>query len=53
VLILYTDGISDRASFDDYPQIRYQTTSTIAETIVTRYGKSHDDATCIVGRYKT
>jgi anti-sigma regulatory factor (Ser/Thr protein kinase) len=52
VLILYTDGISDRASFDDYPQLRYQTAATIAETLVTRHGKSHDDATCIVCRYK-
>jgi anti-sigma regulatory factor (Ser/Thr protein kinase) len=52
VLLLYTDGISDRASFDDYPQIRYQAAATIAETVVTRYGKSHDDATCVVCRYK-
>lgn len=52
VLLMYTDGVSDRATFDDYPQLKYQSASTIVETLITRYGKRHDDATCIACRYK-
>lgn len=51
VLVIHTDGVSDRASLDDYPQMRYQPVSTIAETLVTRYGKHHDDATALVARF--
>jgi anti-sigma regulatory factor (Ser/Thr protein kinase) len=51
VLLMYTDGISDRVSFDDYPQLRYQSAARIVETMLTRYGKKHDDATCLACRY--
>jgi anti-sigma regulatory factor (Ser/Thr protein kinase) len=51
VLLLYTDGVSDRASIKDYPQLRYQAASTVADTMITRYGKRHDDATCVACRY--
>lgn len=53
VLIIHTDGISDRTTFDDYPQLRYQSAETVAEKIVGRYGKRHDDATVVVCRFKT
>lgn len=52
VLVLYTDGIKERFELEDYPQLRYQSASVIAETIVDRFGKSHDDASCIVFRHK-
>jgi anti-sigma regulatory factor (Ser/Thr protein kinase)/serine/threonine protein phosphatase PrpC len=51
VLVLYTDGISDRFELSDYPQFRYHKAEAIARTIVERFGKSHDDATCAVLRY--
>ena len=51
VLVIHTDGISDRTRLDDYPQMRYQSASTVAETIVSRYGKRHDDATALVARF--
>jgi anti-sigma regulatory factor (Ser/Thr protein kinase) len=50
VLVIHTDGISDRAGLEDYPQMRYQPVSAVAETIVSRYGKHHDDATVLVAR---
>ena len=49
VLVIHTDGISDRAGLEDYPQMRYQPVST--ETLVTRFGKHHDDATALVARF--
>jgi anti-sigma regulatory factor (Ser/Thr protein kinase) len=51
VLVIHTDGISDRAGLEDYPQMRYQPVSTVAETLVTRFGKHHDDATALVARF--
>ena len=51
VLVIHTDGISDRTRLEDYPQMRYQSASTVAETIVSRYGKRHDDATALVARF--
>lgn len=51
VLLIHTDGISERLSPQDYPQLRYQSPETVAETIVARYGKRHDDATVVVARF--
>jgi anti-sigma regulatory factor (Ser/Thr protein kinase) len=50
VLILHTDGISDRTDFEDYPQLRYQGAETVADRILSQYGKRHDDATVVVCR---
>jgi anti-sigma regulatory factor (Ser/Thr protein kinase) len=51
VLLMYTDGVSDRDSFSGYPQLRYQDPATVVETILSRYGRYHDDATCLACRY--
>ena len=50
VLVLFTDGVKERFELQDYPQLRYEGAKTIARTIVTRYGKDHDDAGCVVLR---
>ena len=50
VVVLYSDGIKDRFELEDYPQLRYQGAATIARTVVERFGKHHDDATCVVVR---
>ena len=52
VLVLYSDGVKEQFELTDYPQLRYQDARTIARTIVTRFGKDHDDASCAVLRYK-
>lgn len=51
-LLAYTDGIKDRFQYSEYPQIRYQNVRLVAEEIVARFGKDHDDATCAVVRYR-
>lgn len=51
VLILHTDGISERTDFEDYPQLRYQGVETVADRLVSQYGKRHDDATVAVCRW--
>ena len=51
VIVLYTDGISDRFSSDDYPGVLRHAAKEVANNIVQRFGKDHDDAACIVVRY--
>ncbi len=50
LVAFYTDGVSDRFDVSEYPGIRYDRTPVIARTIVERFGKTHDDATCIALR---
>ena len=52
VVLLYTDGIQDRFRLQDYPQLLHQDAETISRTILRRFGKEHDDATCIAIRYE-
>jgi serine phosphatase RsbU (regulator of sigma subunit) len=52
VILMYSDGVSDRFGLDDYPQLLYESATAIARNIVHRFGKVYDDATCVVLRYK-
>lgn len=51
VLIMYTDGVSDHFGIEQYPQILCHSALAVAHKIVERFGKAHDDATCLVMRY--
>lgn len=51
LIILYTDGVSDRFSADDYPGVLHHAPKEVASNIVQRFGKDHDDAACIAVRY--
>ena len=51
VMLLYTDGVSDRFNVEEYPQINYHSASAIARKIVVSFGKPYDDATCLAMRY--
>jgi negative regulator of sigma-B (phosphoserine phosphatase) len=51
VIILYTDGVSDRFTADDYPGVLRHAPKEVAINIVQRFGKDHDDAACIAVRY--
>jgi len=52
LLVLYTDGVSDHFSSDDYPGVLHHAPEQVATNIVQRFGKDYDDATCIALRYK-
>lgn len=52
VIVLYTDGVQDRFELEDYPQLLYERAATVARNIVRRFSKAHDDATCLVLRYR-
>ncbi len=52
VVVFYTDGVSSHFRLDDYPKLHEDTVRAIASTIVYRFGKRHDDVTCIAVRYE-
>ncbi len=52
VVLLYTDGVKDRFELGDYPQLLHHRAESIAKTVIQRFGKQHDDATCIAIRYE-
>ena len=52
VVLLYTDGVKDRFQLKDYPQLLHHAAESIARTVIQRFGKDHDDATCIALRYE-
>jgi hypothetical protein len=47
VLLIHTDGIKSRFGMKDYPKICYERAQVIAKTIVEKFGRSYDDATCL------
>jgi serine/threonine protein phosphatase PrpC len=51
LIVLYTDGIHDRFTSDDYPSLHHHAPEDVARTIVDRFGKDYDDAACIAVRY--
>jgi len=51
MIVLYTDGVSDRFTAKDYPGVVHHAPKEVANNIVQRFGKDHDDAACIAVRY--
>jgi serine phosphatase RsbU (regulator of sigma subunit) len=51
LVVLYTDGVSDRFTVNDYPGVLHHAPQQVASNIVQRFGKDHDDAACIAVRY--
>jgi serine phosphatase RsbU (regulator of sigma subunit) len=51
MVLLYTDGVSDRFTQSDYPSLLIHSPSLVSSNIISRYGKGYDDAACIAIRY--
>jgi serine phosphatase RsbU (regulator of sigma subunit) len=51
LIVLYTDGVSDRFTSNDYPGVLRHAPKEVASNIVQRFGKDHDDAACVAVRY--
>lgn len=49
-LLIYSDGVGDRFETRDYPGLRSDHPDIAAKIIVERFGKDHDDASCLVLR---
>lgn len=50
LVLLYTDGVSDRFSAEDYPAMSLHSMEEVSRNVVQRFGKVHDDAACIALR---
>ena len=51
LVVLYTDGVQDRFTAEDYPSIFHHAPKDVVRTIIERFGKDYDDAACIAVRY--
>jgi len=52
LLLFHTDGVSERFGTSDYPEILGHDVRVVAGRIVKNFGKDHDDAGCIVAKYR-
>jgi anti-sigma regulatory factor (Ser/Thr protein kinase) len=50
IIVMYTDGISGRWSFNDFPELKSRPPVEIATALLERFGRANDDATVIVGK---
>ena len=51
IVVLHTDGVKTHFDPDECTWFRTGTARKVAANILHRYGKSHDDASCLVLRY--
>ncbi len=47
VLVMHTDGVSERFELKDYPRLLGHGPADITRSLVRRFGKDHDDAGCV------
>lgn len=50
VLVLHTDGVTSRFSLGEYPQLISDEPSIVSREVVRRFGRTYDDAACIITR---
>jgi len=51
LIVLYTDGVSDRFTTAEYPGVLRHAPKDVVRNILDRFGKDHDDSACIAIRY--
>lgn len=51
VLVLHSDGVEGAFSEEEEPKLLLHNAQWVARDIVRRFGKQHDDATCVVFRW--
>ena len=52
LVLLHTDGVRERFSPDDCPDVAHLAPKDVVRAIVGRFGKDYDDAACIALRYR-
>jgi len=51
LILLYTDGVSDRFTTNEYPGVLRHAPKEVVRIVLDRFGKDHDDSACIAIRY--
>jgi serine phosphatase RsbU (regulator of sigma subunit) len=52
IVVMYTDGVKTHFNPSEYPRLQTDNPRAAAANIVDLFGKSHDDASCVVMRYR-
>jgi len=52
VVVIYSDGVRTHFAASAFPRLRTDSPHAIAAQIVHRFGKWHDDASCVALRYR-
>ncbi len=52
LILMYTDGISNKFRFDPRSGVQQQRASIIANMLVREFGKSYDDAGCVALKFR-
>ena len=52
LLLMTTDGVKEHFAADEYPGLLGDSPAVAARRVVQRFGKDHDDATCLALRYR-
>jgi phosphoserine phosphatase RsbX len=52
LVLLSSDGVKEHFGSEEYPGLLRDPAATVARTVVQRFGREHDDATCIALRYQ-
>jgi hypothetical protein len=47
---MHSDGISERFDAKVLPELSFASAAAIAALLLSRYGKQHDDASCLVAK---
>jgi hypothetical protein len=53
LVIMTTDGVKEHFVVEDYPGLLGDRPDVAARLVVQRFGKEHDDATCVALRYRS
>jgi serine phosphatase RsbU (regulator of sigma subunit) len=51
-VVMYTDGVKTHFDASEYPRLQTDSPQAVAANIVHRFGKLHDDASCLVMRFR-
>ena len=50
LFVMHSDGISERFHREVFPELGWAPAAKVAALLMSRYGKQHDDASCLVAR---
>jgi hypothetical protein len=50
VIVMHSDGISERFDLAAFPELGWAPSAKVAALLISRYGKHHDDVSCLVAR---
>jgi len=51
ILVMYTDGVRKHFNLNDYPETRNKDSKTIANYLISQFGRKTDDSACLVLKY--